>query len=278
LPSADDAGRPQEVQIDLTVAPPIRVDTFMQGGDAHFAVDRDVAERMFASVAGGVDTFRAVGRASQAFLERVVHHLTVEAGLRQFLVTGSNLSGEPNVHDLAQAIVPGARVVYVLFDPVMVAHAHGLRRGTVEGASAYVVAKLRDVDAIMQQAATTFDLSQPVAVVMQDVLGFVREVERANRIVDGLMAGLVPGSHLVITHLASDLFVEEHAEMFRVTAEMAAEGRTWAVVPRTHGEVAKLFDGLDLVEPGIVPMIEWPAPDARREPVPAALHAGVARK
>jgi hypothetical protein len=278
LPSVDDAGRPREVQIDLSVAPPTRVDTYMQGGDAHFAVDRNVAARMFDSVAGGAEAFRAVGRASQAFLERVVHYLTVEAGLRQFLVTGSNLSGEPNVHDLAQAIAPESRAVYVLFDPVMVAHAHGLRRSTREGASAYIVAKMREVDEILRQAAGWLDLAQPVAVVMTANLSFVRDLGRACEIVDGLMAGVAPGSHIVITHLASDLFVEEHAEMFRVSAALANEGQTWAVAPRTFSEVAKLFGGLDLVEPGIVPMDEWRVSDPDHDSVHAAIHAAVARK
>jgi hypothetical protein len=278
LPPEDVAGRPQEVEIDLSVAPPTRIATYMHGGDAHFEVDRDVAARMFASVPGGIDAYRAVGRAAQAFLDRVVRYLTVDAGLRQFLVTGCNLTGEPNVHDIAQAIAPEVRAVYVLLDPVMVAHAHSLRRSTPEGRSSYVVARLRDVDEILRQAAGMLDLSEPVGVVMPANLSFVRDFARVREIVERLMAGLPPGSHLVITHHASDLFVEEHAEMYRTIAELAAQGTTWWVVPRTHSEVTKLFDGLELVEPGIVPMDEWRVPDPGHEPVPAAIHAGVGRK
>jgi S-adenosyl methyltransferase len=278
LPSADDAGRPQEVHVDLTVAPPTRIATYMHGGDAHFAVDREVAGRMFASVPGGVDAYRAVGRAAQAFLDRAVRYLTVDAGLRQFLVTGCNVSGEPNVHDIAQAVAPEARAVYVLLDPVMVAYAHGLRRSTTEGRSAYVVAKMRDVDEILRQSAGFLDLGEPVAVVMPANLSFIRELATAQQIVDRLMAPLAPGSHLAITHHASDLFVEEHAEMYRTIAELAAQGLTWSVAPRSRGEVAKLFEPVELVEPGVVPMDEWRVPDPDHRPVPAAIHAGVGRK
>ena len=276
MPSVEDAGRPDEIQIDLEVAPPTRIATYMHGGDAHFAVDRDVAARMYASVPGGVDAFRAVGQATQAFLERVVRYLVVEAGLRQFLVTGIDLSGEPNVHEIAQALAPESRTVYVLLDPVMLAYAHNVRRGANQGTTAYVQAKLRDVDEILRQSRSTLDLTQPVGVVMPANLAFVRDLGTAGQIVGGLMAGVPAGSHLMLTHHASDLFVEEHAEMFRVTAELAAEGLTWAVVPRTHSEVSKLFEGLELVDPGVVPIDEWRQPD--HDPVPAALYGALARK
>lgn len=274
----DDAGRPQEVQIDLTFAPPTRVAAYMHGGDAHFEVDREVAERMFASVAGGADAFRAVGRASQAFLERVVGYLTVDAGIRQFLVMGCNLSGERNVHDIAQAEAPESRAVYVLLDPLMLAYAHKLRRGANNGTTAYVQASLRDLDEILGQSASILDLTQPVAVVMPGNLGFVRDLGRACQIVDGLKDGVPAGSYLVITHQASDLFVDEHAGMFQVTTDMAAEGKTWALVPRSQAEVLKLFAGLELVEPGVVPMDEWRVSDPDHEPVRAAMHAAVGRK
>jgi hypothetical protein len=274
----DDTGRPKKVEIDLAVAPPTRIATYMHGGDAHFAVDRGVAARMFASVPGDVEAYRAVSRAAQAFLDRAVRYLTVEAGLRQFLVTGCNLSGEPNVHQIAQAIAPDARVVYVLLDPVMVANAHTLRHSSVEGASTYVVAKLREVDEIVRQAAATLDLTQPVGLVMPANLSFVRDLGTACEIVDDLMAPLAAGSHLVVDHHASDLFVEEHAEMYRTVAALAAEGKTWQVAPRTQSEVAKLFHDLELVDPGVAPMDEWRITDPDHRPVPAAIHAAVGRK
>jgi hypothetical protein len=278
VPSTDDAGRPQEVQIDLSVAPPTRISAFMRGGDAHFEVDREMAARMFGSVPGGVEGYRAVGRSAQAFTRRAVRHLTADASVRQFLVTGCDLSGHPNVHDIAQAVAPESRAVYVLLDPVMLAHAHVLRRGTPEGASAYVTAKLRDVDEVLRQSAATLDFSQPVALVMPANLSFIRDLGRARKIVDGLMADMVPGSHLMLTHHASDLFVDEHAEMFRTIAALAAEGRTWAIVPRSHDEVAGFFDGLTLLPPGVAPMDEWRQDDPGHEPAPIAVYAAVGRR
>ena len=268
-----------EVEINLDVAPPSRVADYVDGGDAHFAVDRDVAEQLFASVPGGIDGFRAVGRASQAFLERVVHHLTADAGIRQFLVTGRKLSGEPNVHDLAQALAPSSRVVYLVLDSVMLAHAHTFRSTTAEGATAYVQAKMRDPEEILRQAAATLDLSRPVAVLFPATLAFVRKDETAYWIVAQLMGGLPSGSHLMITHHASDLFVEEHVEMFRSIERLEAEGKTWGVTPRSHAEVAKFFDGLELVEPGLGPQDEWRVPDADQDPgARGAMYGAVGRK
>jgi hypothetical protein len=260
------------------VAPPARIADYIDGGDSYFAVDRDVAEEMFASVAGGADAFRAVARASQAFLLRVVHYLIAEAGLGQFLVMGAKISGGPNVHDLAQAVVPEARVVYVLLDPVTLAHAHVLRSNTAEGATAYIHAKLRDTDEILRQAGSILDLAQPVAVLFPANLAFVRDFTTAHQIVATMMAGVPSGSYLMITHHASDLFVDEHAEMFRCIERLAAQGKTWAVTPRRHAEVAKLFDGLDLIDPGVVPMPEWPTPDPDGEPVVAAMYGALGRK
>jgi hypothetical protein len=278
-PPVDRVAGVHEAEIDIDVAPPTRVAEYVDGGDAHFEVDRHVAEQLFASVPGGMAQFRAVGQASQAFLERAVHHLTADAGIRQFLVTGWKLSGEPNVHELAQAIAPASRVVYVVLDPVQLAHAHVLQPSTAEGATAYVHVKLRDPDEILRRAGATLDLTQPVGVVLPATLAFARKDDTAYWIVAQLMGGLPSGSHLVITHHASDLFVDEHVEMYRCIERLAAEGKTWNVTPRSHAAVAKFFDGLDLLDPGLVPQDEWRAPTP---PPPTdfrgAMYAALARK
>lgn len=241
-------------KIDLAVAPPMRIATYGDGGDAHFSVDRDVAEQIFATVPGGIDAFQAAGRAGQEFLERAIRHMIADAGVHQFLVTGCNLAGEANVHDVAQAIAPDVRVVYLVLDPVMLAHAHRLQRGSATGVTAYVQAKMRDTDEVLHQAAATLDLSQPVGVVLPATLPFVRRYDTAHRIVSDLMAGASSGSYLALTHHASDILVDDHVEMFRCIARLAAEGKTWALVPRSHAEVSRFFEGVDLVEPGVVPM------------------------
>jgi hypothetical protein len=277
LRSLDDPRQP-EIEIGLEVAPPTGTATDRQGGDAPFEIDRDVAESLYASHPGGVDAFEAVGGAAHEFLERAVRFLTADAGLRQFLVGGSSISGRANVHEIAQEIAPEARAVYVLFDPVMLVYAHRLLRGTPEGSTAYVRARLRDVDVILRDAATTLDLSQPVAVLLQGNLSYVRTTSTATRIVDRLMAPLVAGSHLMITHHASDLLVDEVGPVYRRIAELAAEGRAWEVAPRSAAEVAAFFAGLELVEPGVVPVERW-RPDGRGdEPVKVGIHGAVGRK
>jgi S-adenosyl methyltransferase len=272
------AVKPAEIRFDLDVAPPTRVSDYIDGGDAHFSVDREVAKQLVSTVPGGLDGFRAVGRAGQAFLTRVVR-LVVDEGVRQFVVAGSKLSGEPNVHEIAQEVAPESRVVYVVVDPITLAFAHTLRSSTPEGATAFIRAKLRDTDEILQQAAETLDLSRPVAVIIPDMLGFVRKADMAYRIVGDLMAGVPSGSFLMLTHHASDLFVEEHVEMYECIARLAAEGKTWGVAPRSRDEVARFFDGLELVSPGIVPMHTWRVPAAEQDPdARGAMHAALGRK
>jgi hypothetical protein len=272
----------REVEIDLEVAPPTRGTTDMQGGDGGFEIDHEVAARLYASHARGAAAFRAVGAAGQAYLERAVRYLTDDAGVDQFVVIGSSISGRANVHELTQAIVPASRVVYVLFDPVMLVYAHRLLRGAAEGTTAYVQAKLRDVDRILRRAGDTLDLSQPVAVLMPTNLAYVRDAGRAATIVRDFMDPLAPGSHLVLSHHASDLLVDEVAPVYRTIAELAAEGRAWDVAPRSKAEIAALLGHLELVEPGVVPIERWrpadPGPDPGPMPLTVAVHGAVARK
>lgn len=270
--------RIDEVKIDLDVAPPTRVVDYIDGGDANFSVDREVAAQLVASVPGGLDGYRAVGRSGEAFLARVVR-LVVDAGVRQFLVVGSRLSGGPSVHDIAQALAPESRVVYVVLDPIVLAFAHTMRSSTAEGATTFVQAKLRDPDEVLRRAGETLDLSRPVAVIMRDSLAFVRRAGTAYRVVGELMGGVPSGSYLMLTHHASDLFVDEHREMYRTLERLAAEGKTWGVAPRSHAEVRRFFDGLELLEPGVVPLHTWRVPEPERDPAArGAMYAGLGRK
>jgi hypothetical protein len=117
-----------------------------------------------------------------------------------------------------------------------------------------------------------------VAVLFPANLSFVRRNDTAYRIVTQLMDGMVPGSYVVLTHHASDYLVAEHAEMYAVIARLAAQGKTWGLAPRSHAEVSRFFAGLELVEPGVVPMQDWRAGGADRQPPCGAAYAGVARK
>lgn len=273
--SGGDAER--EVDIDFEVAAPTRFGASTENGDAPFEIDREVTARLYASHPDGIDAFRSVGEAAQGFIERAVRHVIDEAGVRQFLVIGSSVSGRANVHEVAQEIAPESRVVYVLFDPLMLVYAHRLLQGAAEGTTAYIQAKLRDVDEILERSAATLDLAQPVAVLMPGSLGFVRNGARAAEIVDGLMGGLVSGSHLVVTHHASDLLAEIIAPVYKTIAQLAAEGRGWEIAPRDAGEVAALCSRLELVEPGVVPVELWRPPGDGSVPVTVtvAIYAAV---
>jgi S-adenosyl methyltransferase len=169
--------------------------------------------------------------------------------------------------------------VYLVLEPIMLAHAHDLVAGAPEGTVAYIQARLSDPDEILRQAAKTLDLTQPVAVVFPASLPFVRRDATAQRIVGRMMAGVAPGSFLAITHHASDIRTEELDKAYRRLRELAAEGKSLEVKPRNHDEVAAFFDGLDLLEPGVVSMERWRAPDGEPpDPRPGAFYGAVGRK
>jgi hypothetical protein len=268
-----------DIDIDLEVAAATRISTFGQGTDAHFEVDRDVATRLYESLPNGHDTFRMVSEVAQAFLERGVRYLAGEAEVGQFLVFGSSVVGRANVHQIAREIRAEAKVVYVLFDPVMLVYAHRLLHDSPPGATAYFQARLRDVDEIVRRAGATLDLSEPVAAIMPANLGFVRDTERAGQIVDGLVGHLAPGSHLMATHQAGDLMAEQTAPVYRQMDQLAAEGKGFTITPRTYAEFTKFLDQLDVVEPGVVPIEHWrPDGDGPPPPVRVPIYGAVARK
>jgi hypothetical protein len=280
VPAGDD-DRGAEVEIDLDVAFPTRISAFAHGADAHFEVDRAAADRIYGSLPEGVDALRIVGDMAHAFLERGVRYLAGEAGIDQFLVFGSLVAGRANVHQLARAIRPEAKVVYVLFDPVMLVYAHRLVHDSPPGATAYFKSDLREIDEVIRQAGATLDLTRPVAVVMPAVLGYVLSGDRVGQIIDGLVAPLAPGSHVMATHHASDLLPERTRPVYRAMNELAAEGKGFAISPRTHDEVAKSFSALDLVDPGVVPIEHWRPHETGSggpRPVRAPLYGAVARK
>ena len=261
-------------EINTNVPQSARVYDYWLGGKDHFPADRAMGE----AIAEALPTIRTQVRGQRAFLGRAVRYLARDAGMRQFLDVGTGIPSAGNVHDVAQEIAPESRAVYVLFDPVMLVYAHRLLHGSAEGATAHLQGRLDEVDEILGTAATTIDLSQPVAVVMQGNLAFVRSPIKAAAIVDRFMDPLAVGSHLVVTHHASDLLVDEVAPVYRRMSDLAAEGRGWEIAPRSEAEVAAFFARLDLVEPGIVPIERWRPEGDTPEPIRVAFHAAVGRK
>jgi hypothetical protein len=247
-------------EIDTSVAHVARVYDYLLGGRANFAVDREAAERAYAAWPGGLDGVRADARAHRALLGRVVRYLAGQAGIRQFLDVGTGIPKEDNVHEVAQRVAPDARIVYVDYDPIVLAHAHKLLTSTSEGACAYVYGDLRDPDALVRKAADTLDFGQPAAVVLFGILHFLADAEHPQVIVARLAGALAPGSYLAVSHLASDV----HGEALTETFDRLNQQMSESVVLRTRAEVARFFDGLDLVDPGVVQLPQW-RPDPGRE-------------
>lgn len=280
---------PEQVEIDIGVAQPARVDDYLNGGTDNFGVDRETIRRMTATLPGGAESARATARAARAFWVRVVRYLTAEAGMRQFLSMGTRIPSADNFHQVAQAIAPSCRFVYMAIDPTALARAHELR-GASEGVVTVINAELRDPRKILRQAGATLDLEQPVALLFPAVLPFIARHRTARRLVAALTDGVAAGSHVAISHHANDIRAEELAAANREIERMVAEGKMPQVVLRSRDEVAGLFEGLELVEPGLVPLDLWWRPGdghgegegegvgagQRRVLVPA--HGGVARK
>jgi S-adenosyl methyltransferase len=267
------AGTAEPAEIDTSVAHAARVYDYLLGGKANFKVDREVAERAYAAFPGGIDGVRADVRAHRAALGRVVQYYVRDAGISQFLDIGTGIPKENNVHEVAQRNAPGARIVYADKDPVVQAHAHQLLRGTPEGAISYLSGDLHDPQPIMNEAAKTLDYSRPVGVTLFGILHFFSDADDPVGLIGQLMAPLAPGSHLAISHLASDVNADEMSETFRQLSARMAEN----VTLRSHDEVAALLGGLELVEPGVVQAAQW-RPDAGAAVVSSQVWLGVGRK
>ncbi|GHF27010.1 hypothetical protein GCM10017776_51860 [Streptomyces griseoluteus] len=247
---------------DTSVAHNARVWNFWIGGDAHHEVDRRVGEQ----VAGMFPVIRDVARADRGFLVRAVHHLAAERGIRQFLDLGAGLPAADNTHEIAQRVAPGSRTVYVDNDPLVPAHARALLTGSPEGVTEYVHADVRDPDAVVRRAAKTLDLGRPVAVLMLGLLNFVPDGAEAREIVRRIMAAVPSGSVLVLTHPTFDA---EVGGAGNVTAmEFWNAHATPPITGRGRAEIASFLDGLEPVEPGLVPCSQWRPEAADALPVP----------
>jgi O-methyltransferase involved in polyketide biosynthesis len=273
LPEATDAADSMDGRLrsfDPTVPSPARMWNYWVGGKDHFAADREAAEKMMAAM----PSMPLVARSVRTLLTDVVTALAADHGIRQFLDIGTGLPTADNTHEVAQRTAAESRVVYVDNDPVVLAHARALLTSTAEGATDYIQADLRDTDAVLAGAARTLDFSQPVAVLLFAVLHFIPDPDDPYTIVKRLMDAVPAGSYLVICHAPSDRRPEQVAELARrYTASGAASMR-----PRSQAEVTRFFDGLDLLDPGVVPSAEWPSPGRSGGHASLAGYVGVARK
>jgi O-methyltransferase involved in polyketide biosynthesis len=256
--------------IDPTVAHIARVQDYWLGGKDHFEADRIAGDEAIAQL----PDMAASVRNTRAFLGRTVRFLAAEQGIRQFLDLGTGIPTASNTHEVAQGVAPGSRIVYVDNDPMVLAHARALLTSSPEGRCAYIDADIREPEKILATAAEVLDFTQPVAVVLMAVLQFVPDDDDPHGIVRRLMAAVPAGSYLVISHPAADIQAAAMAGMARSLNALMAQ----RVKPRSKDAVAAFFDGLDLLEPGVIRCPEW-RPDRPEDAAgKSTMWGGVARK
>ncbi|WP_128379770.1 SAM-dependent methyltransferase [Streptomyces cavernae] len=260
---------PADQKIDTSVPHSARIWNYWLGGKDNYRVDEEAGDA-YTAVFPGIVT---IARSSRAFLRRNIEYLVTEAGIRQFLDIGTGLPTADNTHEVAQRLAPESRIVYVDNDPMVLAHARALLRSAPEGATAYIDADLKDPDRILTAAAETLDLSRPTGLILSNILGHQADYDEARSIVKHLMDALPSGSHLSINDGSRGIDPAYEAAQ-------DAYNETGAVpyFLRPVDRIAAFFDGLDLVEPGVVSVPHWrpdpgsPAQDAVGE------HGGLARK
>ena len=230
---------------DTSVAHQARLYDYLLGGKDNYAADRAASEavlRIYPEMA-----FNA--RANRAFLGRVVRYLAGEAGIRQFLDIGTGIPTAGNTHQVAQEIAPASRIVYVDYDPIVLAHARALLTSGGAGATDYIHADLRDTATILGRAAQLLDFSKPVAVTLLAILHAIPDSDDPHGKVARLMYPLPPGSHLAISHIAADLIdPETRSGLDNLADQMIQQDFTF----RGGEQVARFFAGTDLVAPGLV--------------------------
>jgi hypothetical protein len=267
----DDSPSPGEhPAFDTSVAHLARVYDYWLGGKDNYAADREAGDQAIEAYPDMVSSVRA----NRAFLARVVRYLAGEAGIRQFLDIGTGIPTANNTHEVAQSVAPSCRVVYVDNDPIVLAHARALLTGHPDGATEYIDADLRDTATILAQAAKTLDFSRPVAVMLIAILHVISDGDDPYGIVATLMDAVPPGSYLAISQVASDVEAERMAETRKRLDRLMYQKGSY----RTHAQVTRFFDGLDMVDPGVVLVPQW-RPDSDIEASRrSVMWGGVGRK
>ncbi|MER5704336.1 SAM-dependent methyltransferase [Micromonospora sp. NPDC002296] len=256
-------------RIDTSVAHNARVWNYWLGGKDNFEPDRRVGERIHTMF----PVIGEVARADRRFLARAVRHLAGEAGVRQFLDIGTGLPSADNTHQVAQAVAPDARIVYVDNDPMVLVHARALLTSSAGGATDYLEADVHDPASVLAGAARTLDLDRPVAVMMLGILNFVLDTDEAVAIVRRLMHEMPSGSFLALTHPTVELGGEANVPAMKFWNENAAP----PIRSRTAAEIGRFLDGLELLDPGLVSCGRWRPADGE-EPVTVPQYGCVARK
>jgi SAM-dependent methyltransferase len=234
--------------VDTKRANVARVYDYMLGGTHNFAADQAVG-RMITAVEPNA---RGIARANRAFLGRAVRFLAA-SGIRQFLDIGSGIPTEGNVHEVAERAAPGARVVYADVDPVAIAHSTALLAG--KGSAVIVEGDVREPEKILADDRVNglIDFSQPAGLLLVAVLHFITDAENPARIVATLRDALAPGSYLVLSHGTT----EDRPTVARAAEKVYGQAVAAPLRMRSRAELLPLFEGFELLEPGLVPIPQW---------------------
>jgi hypothetical protein len=248
-----------------------RIYDYLLGGKNNFRADRAAAGRLIDAIPDAAE----IARDNRSFLGRVVRYLVTEGGIRQFLDLGAGLPTQANVHELAQGVAPGVRVVYVDNDPVVASHGRALL--TVAGEVGMVHADLRDAADVLRHpdVAGLLDLTQPLAVLCTSTLHFIGDEAEPHAVIAAYRDQMAPGSYLAITHGTREEDPDEEGEAATGVYRRASSQLYLRPLP----EVLRFFDGFELVEPGLTWITEW-RPEPGTAPVgrPHSLRGGVGRK
>ncbi|MFG2679643.1 SAM-dependent methyltransferase [Streptomyces sp. NPDC048392] len=261
-------GHTTQQEIDTSVPHSARIWNYWLGGKDNYPVDEEAGDA-YTAVFPGIVT---IARSSRAFLRRNIAYLVAEAGIRQFLDIGTGLPTADNTHEVAQRIAPEARIVYVDNDPMVLAHARALLYSTAEGATAYIDSDVLDPDAVLAAAAETLDFDRPIALILSNILGHIADYEQARSVVTRLIGALPSGSYLSVNDGSRGTDPE-----FERAQDGYNESGAAPYILRTVDQITAFFDGLELVEPGVVPVTLW-RPEGDAAPKPIGEHGGLARK
>jgi hypothetical protein len=247
-------------RLDPNTPTPARIYDYLLGGSHNFAADREAAAAMIAAFPA---LPRVIGSA-RAFVRRATSYLVASEGVTQFLDLGSGIPTVRNVHEIAQAVSPAARVAYVDIDPIAVAHSRSILRGARQAAA--FQGDMRDPAAVLGHASvrSLIDFSRPVALIMNAVLHFIPDDDEASAVVTSYLSGVVPGSYLVICHHTSDSVRADEARARDIYSTAVQP-----LIPRSRDQISAFFDGTTLAEPGVVLSPQW-----RPDPGDPAAQAG----
>ena len=265
-----DPAWPAADKIDTSRANAARRYNYWLGGKENFAADRISGDL----IANAYPTVKISAVENWRFVHRIVPHLVLKYDVGQIIDVGTGFPVSPNVVELAQSVDPRARIVCIDSDPMVMAHNRALIVGTHQGSVAHIEADIRDPDAILNNSAMTktLDLTKPVLLVVAAVLHFLSETDNPYGCLVKLVDGLPSGSYIVLTH-AGETFMTNNFD--------DADSYHGGFQARNRSQVAKFFDGLDMVDPGLVSVVDW-LPDDEPQPLvaarDAAVYAGVARK